>query len=139
MTAKEQLITTVTEWAEKHIDTIVAANPRLTVFAPRIKQGFENYLYKKDGMVDNVMLFITDKEGKLDIGDFFEEAMKMFDEMPIQTKKVFGLDVNIGKGAVEAKMPDNFLMNMLMGSTGSIKFTSADFMELKTLLMSKSV
>lgn len=139
MTAKEQVISTVSEWAEKHIDTITAANPRMAVFAPRLKQGLENYLYSKDGMLDNIMLFVTDKEGKLDIGDFFEEAVKMFDEMPIQTKHVFGIDINIGRGAIEAKMPDNFIMNMFMGNTGSLKFTSADFMELKTMLTTKAV
>lgn len=139
MNAKEQVISTITEWADTHIDTIVEANPRMAILAPRLKQGLFNYLHQKENILDKGLLFITDKDGKLDVGDFFEEAVKMFDEMPIQSKKFFGLDVNIGRGAIEAKMPDNFFVNMLMGSTGSIKFTSADFMELKSLLAAKSV
>ncbi len=139
MTAKEQILSTVSEWADKQINSLVASNPRMSMFAPRLKQGLENYIDKNESKIDNMLLFVTDKDGKLDITDMFDEGMRMFQEMPVQTHKLMGLNTHVGQGAIEIKMPDNFLVSMFMGNTGSIKITTADIMELKQMLMAKAI
>lgn len=139
MTPKEQIISTFENWASTKIDTLVSNSPNMAMVAPRLKNGMSNYIAKNSDKIDNMLLFFTDKEGKLDVGNFFEEATKVFDDMPIQTHKIFGMDLNVGKGAVELDIPQNFFTSMLMGSNNSVKLTSADFMEIKDLLMAKMI
>ena len=48
-----------------------------------------------------------------------------------------GMDIAIGGGEIVAKLPDNFLVSMLVGNTGAVKLTSADIMEFKDLILAK--
>lgn len=135
MTAKEQVISSVKLWVDDKVDSMTASNPRMSVLAPRIKQGMGNMISKYEDSIDNVMLFFTDKEGNLDVGNFFEEGMKMFEELPVTHKKMMGIDIAIGKGEIVATPPDNFFTSLLMGNTGAVKLTTEDFIELKDLIL----
>ena len=135
MTTKEQIIATATEWVDKQIDTIVSAKPNMFVFSGRAKQAFQNIIVQNESKLDNALLFLTDKEGKLDITDMFDETLRVFEEAPITHKSMYGFDLSIGKGAIELKTPSNYLINMFMGETNSFKWTTADFTELKEMFI----
>lgn len=135
MEAKQQIITAIQMWADSKIDTVMASHPRMAVIAPRLKQGIQNLIAKNDKNIENTLLFFTDQEGNLDVGNVFEEAIKAFEEMPITHKHSMGIDFAIGKGEVVARMPDNFFTSFLLGDTGALKLTGDDIMELKELLI----
>ena len=137
MTAKEQVISSAKLWINDKIESMTASNPRMSVIAPRLKQGMDNLISKYEDKIDNFMLFFTDKEGNLDVGDFFDVGIKMFQELPVSHKKIMGMDIAIGGGEIVAKLPDNFLVSMLVGNTGAVKLTSADIMEFKDLILAK--
>lgn len=136
MTNKEQILNSAKTWIEQKVDAIVSANPRLNYIKPNIRNYIDNIFSKYEDKLDNAMMFITDKDGNLYVDDLFDGAMKILDEMPVETKSMFGFDLSYGKGAVELKMPNNFFMNLLVPNTGSIKLTQTDFAELKNLLSS---
>lgn len=138
MTAKEQVISALELWADEKVDTMTASHPRMAMLAPRLKQGLKNIVARNEKNIENTLLFFTDKDGNLDIGDVFEEGIKSFGEMPVTHKSALGLDIAIGKGEVVVSLPENIITNFLFGGTGAFKFTSADIMDLKDLLTVKN-
>lgn len=136
MNAKEQIVNTAKTWIDQKIDAVISSNPRLAYIKPNIKNYIENIFSKYEGRLDNAMMFITDKDGNIYMDDLFDGALKVLEEMPTETKSIYGFDISYGKGAIELKMPNNFFMNLLIPNTGSIKLTGADFAELKTLITS---
>lgn len=137
MELKEEIISTVTEFINGKIDAVIDNNPRMTVFAPHLKQGVNNFIKKNTHKIDDYLMFITDDKGKLQIGDIFEEGIKVLDSMPIMERRLLSMPILIGKGAIEVKIPQNFFTDLFFNS-GGFKFTGADIMELKELLINKT-
>jgi|GEM_PF-5663777 hypothetical protein len=139
MTAKEQVISSLEMWIDDKVDSMTSSHPRMSVLSPRLKQGFKNLVARNEKNIENTLLFFTDKDGKLDVGDVFEEAMKSFADMPVTRKSVMGMDIAIGKGEIVATLPQNVFTDFLFGGTGAFKFTADDFLDLKELLTVKNV
>ena len=63
-----------------------------------------------------------------------DNLVSLFEEMDIRDYQFGMVKVKAGKGQAIIDMPNNFLLDMFVGSLGSIKFTSEDLGELKELL-----
>lgn len=126
--------TAIQEWVEYRIDELFPNKPQTKVL---LKRGLNNYFSKADGklngMIDNSLLFITDKNGTIDTDVAIDMFVDMFKEMDIQEYKIGMIPITVGKGEIVAELPHNPLLDMVVGNLGKVKITSADFLELKEL------
>ena len=124
----------IQEWVEYRIDELFPNKPQTKVL---LKRGLNNYLSKADGklngMIDNSLLFITDENGTIDTDVAIDMFVDMFKEMDIQEYKIGMIPITVGKGEIVAELPQNPLLDMVVGNLGKVKITSADFLELKEL------
>lgn len=126
--------TAIQEWVEYRIDELFPNKPQTKVL---LKRGLNNYFSKADGklngMIDNSLLFITDKNGTIDTDVAIDMFVDMFKEMDIQEYKIGMIPITVGKGEIVAELPHNPLLDMVVGNLRKVKITSADFLELKEL------
>lgn len=126
------------QWANSKVDELAASRPRLKAASTYLKRGLGNYLDREEAsineMVDNLALFIADKDGKIDANTIFDDVIAMFKDMDINYSDIGGFGVEYGKGAVTIHIPHNVIYDMIFGDLGSIKITAEDLLELKKLL-----
>ena len=66
-------------------------------------------------------------------GSFFDDMMNIFKTMkPYKFEQGF-FKGTIGEGSILLELPDNGLMNFIIGDTNAIRITEADFLELKSI------
>ncbi len=126
---QEKIRTAATDWLNTKLDSIIDANPRLSVFSKHIRRGLTRKIDDLTAKMDVVMPFITDENGKLDIESTSGELLNAFDEMPVKSYSFMGIDVKVGKGAVTASIPSNIFTDLIFDN-GSITLTRADIEEL---------
>lgn len=134
---KSRLVNSVEIWAEERIDSFVSGN---TVFKPLgkyLKRGVHNILVQKDkeitDKVEGFMMFVADENGNYDKEELFDDAMNVFKSMkPYKFEQGF-IKGTIGEGSILVELPDNALMNFILGETNAIRITEADFWELKSI------
>ncbi len=126
---QEKIRTAATNWVNAKLDGIIEANPRLSVFAKHIRRGLVRKIDEVIPKMDAIMPFITDDNGKLDFVSISDELLNAFDEMPVKTYAVMGIDVKVGRGAITATVPSNILTDLLFDN-GSITLTRSDIEEL---------
>lgn len=102
-----------------------------------LKRGVHNILVQKDKeiteKVEGFMLFAADENGNYDKEELFDDAMNVFKSMkPYKFEQGF-LKGTIGEGSILVELPDNALMNFILGETNAIRITEADFLELKSI------
>ena len=123
---KSRLINSVEIWAEERVDSFVSGNT-----------AFNNILVQKDkeitDKVEGFMMFVADENGNYDKEELFDDAMNVFKSMkPYKFEQGF-LKGTIGEGSILIELPDNGLMNFILGDTNAIRITEADFLELKSI------
>lgn len=126
---QEQIRDKTTAWLNAKLDSIIEANPRLSVFSKHIRRGLTRKIDDLTAKMDGIMPFITDEDGKLDIDGASGELLNAFDEMPVKSYSFVGIDVKVGKGAVTASIPSNIFTDLIFDN-GSITLTRADIEEL---------
>lgn len=85
--------------------------------------------------VDNIFLFLADENGVIDSDTMVDTLAGIFNEMP-KKEYSFGLfGIVAGSGEVIISFPHNFLMDMLVGDMGSVKFTTEDILDFKGLFV----
>ena len=125
------------EWAERKIDELAAGHPRLRVASVYLKRGLANWMEREEarinGMADGLMLFIADKDGRIDADALMNDALAIFREMDVSYAEVAGFGIEYGKGAVTVSIPRGVLPDMIFGELGQIRITADDLMEMKEL------
>lgn len=125
-------------WGEKKIDELCAKHPRMQAASVYLKRGLSNWLDREEAQVDDMVstlaLFAADKEGKIDIGSFVDDAVSVFREMDVNYTKFGAFGIEYGKGAVTINIPRNVLLDMIFGDLGQIKITAEDLLEIKSLI-----
>lgn len=130
---QEKIKDTATSWLNAKLDGVIEANPRLSVFSKHIRRGLTRKIDEMVPKLEGIMPFITDDDGKLDIGSISTELLNAFDEMPVKTYSLLGIDIKIGKGVATASIPSNVLTDLIFDN-GCITLTRADIEELLTEL-----
>ena len=126
---QEQIRDKATAWLNAKLDSIIEANPRLSVFSKHIRRGLARKIDDLTEKMDSIMPFITDEDGQLDIDSASGELLNAFDEMPVKSYSFMGIDVKVGKGSVTASIPSNIFTDLIFDN-GSITLTRADIEEL---------
>ena len=136
---KNKMVGSVEEWGARLIDTYVADNQRLKPFSVYLKRGLHNGLARYDDkiqeMLDNTMLFIGDENGEYELGQVFDDAMEMFNDMDEMDVALGPVDATIGKGSIRIHIPRNAFTSILFGDTGAIRITGEDIKELRDLFV----
>lgn len=124
-------------WAEAKIDALCASRPNLKSASIYLKRGLNNWMKKEDarigGIVDNVMLFVTDENGCIDTNMIIDDLISMFKDMEVQQMTVGNFLVEYGGGEVVIHIPHHPLLDIIFGALGQIKITAEDFVEMKEL------
>lgn len=134
---KSRLINSVEIWAEERVDSFVSGNTAFKPLGKYLKRGVHNILVQKDkeitDKVEGFMMFVADENGNYDKEELFDDAMNVFKSMkPYKFEQGF-LKGTIGEGSILIELPDNGLMNFILGDTNAIRVTEADFLELKSI------
>lgn len=128
----------VKTWAESKIDELCATKPKLNAASVYLKRGINNWLDREESslneMVDNLALFITDKDGIIDTNTLIDDAVAIFRDMDVNYSKIGAFGVEYGKGAITINIPHNVLFDLIFGDLGQIKITADDILEIKAML-----
>lgn len=134
-TFKGTVKTAIQSWGNGKIDELFAGREKAGFFA---KKALNNYIAREDERInkwiDNAFLFIADEKGNIDSDEVVETLCNLLGEMKENTYPIGPVDVTVGKGEIGIKLPNNFLLDMLLGNKSVIKFTKEDFLELKNYL-----
>lgn len=133
MDVKQQIVSAGNKWFATQIDMAVEQNPRLAYISKRLKAGVGNILADKVNLIDPYLPFVTDANGRLNIDSVSEELLNAFDEMPVRSYEVMGLDVEVGKGRIAVVFPDSIFANLLLDHNRWV-VERADIQELIKLL-----
>lgn len=133
---KGTLKSALQDWGNARIDELVPKKATTKAF---LKNGLNNLLSRKDAnlnkWIDGIFLFIADEEGTIDSDAMIDTLADMFKEMPKKEYSFGPLDVVAGDGEVVINFPHNFLVDMLVGDMGSVKFTTEDILDFKNYLI----
>lgn len=134
---KDDLKENILTWAEDKIDALCASRPKLKPASIYLKRGLNNWMKREDarigGIVDNVMLFVTDENGGIDTDLIIDDLISMFKDMEVQQIAVGNFLVEYGGGEVVIHIPHHPLLDIIFGDLGQIRITSEDFTEMKEL------
>lgn len=123
------------EWADRKIDELASGHPRLRVASVYLKRGLANWMEREEarinGMADGLMLFIADKDGRIDADALMNDALAIFREMDVSYAEVAGFGIEYGKGTVTVSIPHGVIPDMIFGELGQIRITADDLMEMK--------
>lgn len=133
---KSRLVNSVEIWAEERVDSFVSGNTAFKPLGKYLKRGVHNMIIQKDKeiteKVEGFMLFVADENGNYDKEELFDDAMNVFKTMkPYKFEQGF-IKGTIGEGSILIELPDNGIMNFILGDTNAIRITEADFLELKS-------
>lgn len=123
------------EWFGSKINALFPNKPQVRAI---VKNGVENMMCRVDNQInsyiDNLVLFLGDKEGNIDTDSMVDMAVNIFNEMEEINLDLGMIRIRTKKGELFVDLPDNIFLNMLVGNLGSVRFTSEDFKELKNYL-----
>lgn len=124
------------DWGNAKIDEMLPKKAAPKAF---LKNGLGNMLSRYDAginrWVDNIFLFVADENGVIDSDTMIDTLAAMFKEMPKKEYSFGMLDVVAGAGELTVCFPHNFLMDLLVGDMGSVKFTTEDVLDFKNFIV----
>ena len=122
----------IRSWGESKIDSIFPKKAQARTF---FKNGFNNLLSREDSRVnkwlDTAFLFIANEDGTVDSDVMIDTLAGLFQEMDVKEYLHGMIKMVVGKGEAVISLQQNFMLDMLVGDLGSLKFTVADIQELK--------
>lgn len=134
---KSRLVNSVEIWAEERIDSFVSGNTAFKPLGKYLKRGVHNMIVQNDKKitekVEGFMMFVADENGNYDKEELFDDAMNVFKGMKPYKFELGLLKGTIEEGSILIELPDNGLMNFILGETNAIRITEADFLELKSI------
>lgn len=134
---KSKIVSSVELWADERIKDMASTNPIFAPVAKYMKRGVHNMLIQKDKeiteRIEGFMLFVTDENGNYDKEELFDDMMNLFKTMKPYKFEQGVFKGTIGQGSVLLELPDNGLVNFIMGDNNAIRITEADLMELKSI------
>lgn len=133
---KGTIKTALQDWGNAKIDEMLPKKAAPKAF---LKNGLNNILTRYDAninkWVDNIFLFVADENGVIDSDTMIDTLADIFKEMPKKEYSFGAFGMVAGAGEVTISFPHNFLMDLLVGDMGSVKFTTEDILEFKELIV----
>lgn len=135
---KKRVADALEEWALSVVDSFTSGSPKLTMAGVYIKNGIRNYRKMKeveiDKMIDDVALFIADKDGEVNFDKVMSDLGQFVDDTQEMSMELGALSATIGNGAIKIHLPNNVFTRMVFGDHNAIVLKEADFRALKALM-----
>lgn len=133
----DELLKVINVWIGQKVDALAATSPRLVLFAPRIKQGLSNILRQYSGKIEPFLPFITDEDGRMNIGSMRDEILAIFGDMPKGEYQFGEFTIYTDKASVKVQLPQGQLWGILFGDLKTVKFGESDVEDLIDLFNNK--
>ena len=132
---QEKVKDSLKSWANNKIDILFPNKPQVRAI---VKNGISNIMCRVNdninSYIDNLVLFLGDKEGNVDTDSMVDMAVNIFNEMEESSLDLGMVSIRTNRGELFIDLPNNIFLNMLVGNLGSVRLTSEDFKELKNYL-----
>lgn len=136
---KKKVADAIEEWALSAVDSFASGSPKLTMAGVYIKNGIRNYRKMKeaeiDKMIDDVALFIADKDGEVNFEKMMSDVWSFVEDVEETPITLGALSATVGKGAVKIHLPGNVFTRLVFGDHSAIVLKESDFRALKSLMM----
>lgn len=138
---KARLRDVVPGWVENRMDALLRANPQINpVAAQYLRKGITNATARQTDrigeLVDNLFLFIGDKDGEVDISTLLDDLVSMVKGCKETALLDSGLlSVKAGGGNLLKVETRNPFVTFLTGGTTALRVDDGDVRELKELLL----
>lgn len=126
----DELLKVINVWIGQKVDALAATSPRLVLFAPRIKQGLSNILRQYSGKIEPFLPFITDEDGRMNIGSMRDEILAIFGDMPKGEYQFGEFTIYTDKASLKVQLPQGQLWGILFGDLKTVKFGESDVEDL---------
>lgn len=134
----DDLKNAVRKWASGKIDELSINRPQLKAASIYLKRGLNNYMEREskriNSIADGLAMFITDKNGNININTLIDDAVAMFKEMDVAHINIGSFGIDYGKGTIAVNIPHNIFLDMIFGDLGKITITAEDLLEIKALI-----
>lgn len=131
---KGDVKTAVYKWSTSMIDQLFAGKAGLEPVAYYAKNGISNAIERYDEQlnryIDYAVMFIADKEGKIDTDKLIGDLVEIYRITEKRTEDVLGMKVEYGAGEIVIFPPDNLFINMIL-PWQSIKITAEDIIKIR--------
>ena len=132
---KGDVKTAVYRWSTSIIDQLFAGKAGLEPVAYYAKNGISNAIERYDEQlnryIDYVVMFVADKEGKIDTDKLIGDLVEIYRNTDKRTEDVLGMKVEYGAGEIAIYPPDNLFVNILL-PWQSIKITAEDILKMRS-------
>lgn len=132
---KDKVKNSLISWANNKVDILFPNKPQVRAI---VKNGICNIMWRVDkdinSYIDNLVLFLGDKDGNVDTDSMVDMAVNIFNEMEESSLDLGMVSIRTNRGELFIDLPNNIFLNMLVGNLGSVRLTSEDFKELKNYL-----
>lgn len=132
---QEKVKDSLKAWANNKIDILFPNKPQVRAI---VKNGISNIMCRVNdninSYIDNLVLFLGDKDGNVDTDSMVDMAVNIFNEMEESSLDLGMVSIRTNRGELFIDLPNNIFLNMLVGNLGSVRLTSEDFKELKDYL-----
>lgn len=132
---KGDVKTAVYRWSTSMIDQLFAGKAGLEPVAYYAKNGISNAIERYDEQlnryIDYVVMFVADKEGKIDTDKLIGDLVEIYRNTDKRTEDVLGMKVEYGAGEIAIYPPDNLFVNILL-PWQSIKITAEDILKMRS-------
>ena len=132
---KGDVKTAVYRWSTSMIDQLFAGKAGLEPVAYYAKNGISNAIERYDEQlnryIDYVVMFVADKEGKIDTDKLIGDLVEIYWSTEKRTEVLLGMKVEYGAGEIVVFPPDNPFVNILL-PWQSIKITAEDILKMRS-------
>ena len=132
---KGDVKTAIYRWCTSMIDSLFAGKAGLEPVAYYAKNGISNAIERYDEQlnryIDYVVMFVADKEGKIDTDKLIGDLVEIYRNTDKRTEVLLGMKVEYGAGEIVVFPPDNPFVNILL-PWQSIKITAEDILKMRS-------
>lgn len=132
---KGDVKTAVYKWSTSMIDQLFAGKAGLEPVAYYAKNGISNAIERYDEQlnryIDYVVMFVADKEGKIDTDKLIGDLVEIYRSTEKRTEDVLGMKLEYGAGEIVIYPPDNPFVNILL-PWQSVKITAEDILKIRS-------
>lgn len=133
---KGEIKSALQQWGNNHIESLVPNRPTVRYvmknYLNNVLNRFDN---RMNGWIDNLFMAVAGVDGSVDSDMMVDTAIGIFKEIqPFEYRLGGGFSIEVGGGELIVNLPQNVLLDSLVGDLGRLRFTTDDLLEFKNLL-----
>lgn len=132
---KGAVMSAIEKWADGMIDKMFPAKVETrTMMKNYVSNLLSKHSEKIEEGIDQVFLFLGDKEGNINSDSLVDMVCGLLDEIQEEDIEFGRMHAKLGKGQVELLFPDGIISRMIFGDLKGVRITNEDIKEIKKFL-----